>query len=212
MPTDYRNYLPFKLDIERYLDKLKDVINYLNIQEIDEIIDRLIAVYTRGGSIYIFGNGGSASTASHLVNDFNKGLCENFNKKFRFQCLNDNISSLLAIANDLSFNDVFKEQLKNVLTQNDLVIAISGSGNSKNVIKAIEFANEKGVETIGLIGYNGGKLKEIANYYIHAPINDMQKVEDIHLIIGHLMMCALKHYFEKNTDFQMSSKVAMGGE
>ncbi len=210
MSTANKNNLMFKLDIESYLDNLKEVIDNINIQEINTVIERLIEVYVRGGSIYIFGNGGSASTASHFANDFNKGLCENSDKKFRFYCLNDNIPSLLAIANDLSFNDVFKEQLKNFLTPNDLVIAISGSGNSKNAITAIEYANKNGVETIGLVGYDGGKIKKIVKHYIHVRIHDMQKVEDIHLMLDHLMTSTLKHYFERSANFQMFSKVAVG--
>lgn len=188
----------FKNNIENYFDDLSKVINELCIKEINVVIEKLIEVYNRGGSIYIFGNGGSASTASHFVNDFNKGLCRELPKKFRLYCLNDNISSVLAIANDISFEDIYKEQLKNFLKPEDLVIAISGSGNSNNIVTAIKYANSLGVETIGLVGYDGGIIKKIAKYYIHVPVKDMQKVEDIHLILNHLITSSLQQYLETN--------------
>ena len=150
----------FKTYITDYFDGLHKVIDDLKTEEIEAVIEKLLDAYDRGGTVFIFGNGGSASTASHFVNDFNKGLCKDSSKKFKLQCLNDNISSMLAIANDISFNDIFKEQLKNFLKPEDLVIAISGSGNSHNVVDAIAYANEIGVETIGLVGYDGGEIKK----------------------------------------------------
>ncbi len=182
----------FTVSINMYLDILKLQVDNLDIQEIQKVILRLLDVYERGGFIYIFGNGGSAATASHFVNDFNKGVSENLAKKFRFCCLNDNVSSMMSIANDISYDEIFKFQLENYLTKNDLVIGISGSGNSQNVVSAIEYANFIGAETIGLVGYDGGKLKKLAKHSIHVPIHDMQKVEDIHMILDHLMMSIIK--------------------
>lgn len=189
--------MEFKESIENYIDSLHKGIDKVQTEEIETIIKKLLEVYEREGNVYIFGNGGSATTASHFVNDFNKGLCKNSSKKFKLHCLNDNVSSVLAIANDISFNEIFKEQLKNFLNPGDIVIAISGSGNSKNVITAIEYANGIGAETIGLVGYDGGIIKKLAKYSIHVPINDMQKVEDIHLILNHLISSALNHYLEE---------------
>lgn len=188
--------MEFKKNIENYFNGLHKVIDKVQTDEIETVIRKLLEVYERDGSVYIFGNGGSASTASHFVNDFNKGLCKNSAKKFKLHCLNDNISSVLAIANDISFNDIFKEQLKNFLNPKDVVIAISGSGNSKNAVYAIEYANEIGAETIGLVGYDGGTIKKLAKYCVHVPINDMQKVEDVHLILNHLITSALNQYLE----------------
>jgi D-sedoheptulose 7-phosphate isomerase len=193
----------FEVNISKYLDTLKQKVDDLDIKQIQTVIVKLIEVYHRNGFVYIFGNGGSAATASHFVNDFNKGVSENLRKRFRFCCLNDNVSSIMAIANDISFDQIFKFQLENYLTQNDLVIGISGSGNSKNVISAIQYANSVGAETIGLVGYDGGKLKKIAKHCIHVPANDMQKVEDIHMIMEHVMMSIIKGYLRGDeVDYQ----------
>lgn len=191
--------MDFRKDINNYLLLLKKTIDRLDIAQINTVMNELLAVHARGGMIYIFGNGGSASTASHFVNDFNKGVSENLVKRFRVICLNDNISTLSAVANDIHYNQVFKFQLENYLEAGDLVMGISGSGNSENVVEAIEYANSRGVATVALLGYDGGQLKSRARYSIHVLINDMQKVEDIHLILNHLMMTILKEYMEVNS-------------
>ena len=109
-------------------------------------------------------------------------------KKFKVICLNDNIPTMLAYANDLSYQSVFVEQLKNFLQSGDVVIGISGSGNSENVIRALMFAKEKGARTIGLTGFDGGKLARVADIPFVVDINDMQKVEDVHMIVVHILM------------------------
>jgi D-sedoheptulose 7-phosphate isomerase len=188
--------MDFKIGIANYFEELKETIDKLDKEQINTVINKLLQVRERGGMIYIFGNGGSASTASHFVNDFNKGVSEDLEKRFKFICLNDNISTVLAVANDISYDEVFRFQLKNYLESRDIVIGISGSGNSKNIVNAIEYAKSKNVETISLVGYNGGILKEISDYVIHVPINDMQKVEDLHMVLDHLMMKILINYFK----------------
>lgn len=182
--------------VVEYLAGLKDAIDLIDVSEITAVMEELLAVLERQGFVYIFGNGGSASTASHFVNDFNKGLSQNLRKRFRFSCLNDNTATVMALANDIDYGQVFVGQLRNFLTPNDLVIAISGSGNSRNVLEAIEYANHKGARTIGLVGYDGGKLKELADISIHVPVHDMQKVEDLHLAMNHVMMSVLKQRLE----------------
>jgi len=139
------------------------------------------------------GNGGSSATASHYVCDFNKGISMNQDKKFKFICLNDNIPSLMAYANDLSFEDIFVEQLKNFYQKGDIVIGISGSGNSMNVLKAIDYANENGGVTVGLTGYSGGQLIEMVQHNVHIPIDDMQIAEDLHMVLDHCMMKILSN-------------------
>ncbi|GKX67359.1 D-sedoheptulose-7-phosphate isomerase [Inconstantimicrobium mannanitabidum] len=181
-------------NIDKYFEELMQVIDVMDREQINNVMNKLVEVNDRGGSIYIFGNGGSAATASHFVVDFNKGVSEKLSKKFKFICLNDNIPSLTAISNDIAYNEVFKFQLQNYLTEKDMVIGISGSGNSENVVQAIQYANDKGAATIALVGYNGGKLKKCAQNYIHVPIDDMQKVEDIHMVLDHMMMTILKEY------------------
>lgn len=185
--------------IADYLGRLKDVIDKLDINEITTVMGRLLAAYHRHASIYIFGNGGSASTASHFVNDFNKGVSAGLDRGFRLYCLNDNVSTVMAVANDISYDEVFALQLHNYLRESDLVIAISGSGNSPNVVRAIEYARARDIETVGLVGYGGGRLKELADYCVHVPVDDMQKVEDLHLVVNHIMMALFRRHLHIGT-------------
>lgn len=173
--------------ITNYIDRLKTTLDNLDKNEIERFINELLKARDNGKNIFIMGNGGSASTASHFVCDFNKGMSYKQDKKFKFHCLNDNIATMLAYANDVSYDDVFVEQLKNFMEEGDLVIGISGSGNSKNVIKAIDYANQNGGVSIGLTGYDGGLLKKLAKYSVNANIKDMQISEDVHMMLGHMI-------------------------
>ncbi len=175
-------------EINQYLKYEIETIQALNVEEINQALNLLREAFERESTIYIFGNGGSSATASHYQNDFNKGVSEHTEKKFNFLCLNDNVATVMAVANDIGFEEVFRFQLKGHLKSGDVVIAISGSGNSKNVINAVEYAKEQGSAIIGITGYNGGKLKPLADVSLHAPVNSMQITEDIHMIFDHLMM------------------------
>jgi len=179
-------------DVSAYLDRLKAVIDRLDVGQIESVVEQLLGVRERGGVVYVFGNGGSAATASHFVNDFNKGASAGLARKFRFCCLNDNVATVLAIANDIGYDEVFRLQLENYLERDDLVLAISGSGNSANVLRAVDYANRSGAETVGLVGYDGGRLKKMVGHCIHVPIDDMQLVEDLHLVMNHVMMVTLR--------------------
>ena len=191
--------MDFKNKIKDYLDLEAKVLGELNVDEINETMNALLDCYDRGGTVYTFGNGGSAASASHMVCDFNKGVCYDLDKKFRFVCLNDNVPIMLAIANDDSYDNVFLNQLKGRLSKNDVVIAISGSGNSGNIVNAVSYAKEIGAKIIGVTGYSGGKLIKLADYHLHAPIDDMQIAEDIQMVFNHLMMKILWQYLqEKN--------------
>ena len=165
-----------------------ETLKKLDVDSIDLAMNLLMKAYENKKKIYIFGNGGSSATASHFQNDFNKGISEYVDTKFNFTCLNDNVATLMAIANDIGFEEVFRFQLKNKLEEGDLVIAISGSGNSKNVILAVEYAKSLGNQVIGLTGYDGGKLKELSDVSLHADVMSMQVTEDIHMIFDHLIM------------------------
>ena len=184
--------MDYKDGIEEYFTRLSSTLSELNIDAINRAMNAIMDAYNRSATIYIFGNGGSAATASHFCCDFNKGVCENLPRKFRFVCLNDNIPTILAIANDVSYDDIFLMQLEGKLSDDDLIIAISGSGNSKNVIKAVEYAKKVGAKVVGLSGYDGGKLKTLADYPMHVNSNDMQIVEDVHLAFNHMMMKVLR--------------------
>ncbi len=176
---------------ENYIKQLQETLSKINFSEIDAVVSVLKTAKENGNSIYIFGNGGSASTASHFACDINKGVSYGYDKRFKVICLNDNLPTLLAYSNDVSYDVVFVEQLKNFLLPNDVVIGISGSGNSKNVVSAIEYANQNNAITIGITGYDGGMLKKNAKYSFNAAVNDMQVSEDLHMIWVHLMMKCL---------------------
>jgi D-sedoheptulose 7-phosphate isomerase len=183
--NDYRE------SINAYFKEEINVIDRLNLDEINDTINAIVAAYDRDADIYIFGNGGSASIASHYVNDFNKGISERIGKKFRMHCLSDNIPTVMAIANDIGYEEVFRFQLKGVLRPGDLVIGISGSGNSPNVLNAVEYAKVVGAKTIGITGYTGGKLKQVSDFHMDANVDDMQIAEDIFMIFDHMMMRVL---------------------
>lgn len=195
--TNYGKIVLWEFDmidkINNYMAKLQDTINNLNRAEIEKFIQILIEKRKERKQIFIMGNGGSASTSSHFQCDYNKGLSYGKDEKFKFICLNDNIPSLLAYANDICYEDIFVEQLKNYLSAGDLVIGISASGNSKNVIKAIDYANKNGAITFALTGFDGGELKKISKYSINANIDNVQLSEDIHMIICHLVYNVLEN-------------------
>ncbi len=171
-----------------YLNQLKDLLDIFPHDKFEEIGQMLISAYERGSHLFIMGNGGSGSTASHFACDINKGCCAGLGKKFRVICLNDNTPTIMAYANDLSYKNIFVEQLRNFLRPGDVVIGISSSGNSENILLALAYAKEKGAETIGLSGFNGGRLAEIVDVPLVVAIDDVQKVEDLHMIVVHMLM------------------------
>jgi D-sedoheptulose 7-phosphate isomerase len=174
-----------------YFGKVSETLGSIDISAVNKLIDRIFECYEKGNTIYIFGNGGSAATASHVAGDFMKGISYGLEKRFRVICLNDSIPSLTAISNDLTYDEVFYEQLKTFLGKDDVVIGISGSGNSANVIKALNYARELGATVVGFCGYKGGKLKELSDILILAPVSDMEIAEDIHIIIFHAIKQAI---------------------
>lgn len=180
--------MDYKQQITDYIKLEQEVLSELDVDAINDVMNLFDETMQKEKMIYIFGNGGSSATASHYQNDFNKGISEYTEKKFRFSCLNDNVATLMAIANDIGFEEVFRFQLKGRLQKDDIVVAISGSGNSQNVINAVEYAKEQGNKVVGITGFDGGKLKVLSDYSLHVPVNSMQVVEDIHMIFDHLIM------------------------
>lgn len=188
--------------VEDYIKKETEVLNALDRQSLCRALAVLEAAYREERTVYIFGNGGSSATASHFANDFNKGVSEGLEKKYRFVCLNDNISTIMAVANDIGFEEVFRYQLAGRVKEGDVVIAISGSGNSENIVRAAAYAKEMGAYVIGLTGYDGGQLYRLADLNLHAPIRDMQIAEDIHMMFDHLMMSVLRKTFLERSDLK----------
>lgn len=182
---DYRN------DIKEYIQTEIDVLNTLDVDAINEVMNVLEETRLNGNTVYIFGNGGSSATASHYQNDFNKGISENIEPKYDFRCLNDNVATIMAVANDIGFEEVFRYQLRGHLKPGDVIFAISGSGNSKNVLNAVKYAKQQGNRIIGVTGYDGGELDKLSDYRLRANVNSMQTTEDIHMIFDHLMMAII---------------------
>ncbi|MEW6070055.1 MAG: SIS domain-containing protein [Candidatus Thermoplasmatota archaeon] len=174
--------------ILEYLDTSIKCIENLKkqVQKIEKIAKIIQATKKKGKKIFLFGNGGSASTSSHLVCDFAKF------KNLKAIALTSEIPLITAWSNDESYDVIFKEQLKNLMQKGDVVIGISGSGKSKNVLEAIKYANENGAYTIGLAGFDGGELKKIAKECLVVEIDSMQHSEDMHLLVGHLIAVLLE--------------------
>jgi len=172
----------------RYLTRLKKVMDNFDLVAFDRMVRMILDAYARKAHIFIMGNGGSGATASHLACDINKGCCIDLDKKFKMMCLNDNMPTMLALANDISYEAVFEEQLKNFFEVDDLVIGISGSGNSENVLRAVGFAGTHGGQTIGWSGFGGGKLAAMVDLAFVVQSDDMQQVEDAHMVAAHMIM------------------------
>lgn len=178
--------------IKQYFEKLQSTITNINISELEICAKVLLKAYEDGKQIFICGNGGSASTASHFACDINKGVSYGLEKRFKVIPLTDSLSTITAYTNDVNYDIVFVEQLKNFYQEGDVLIGISGSGNSKNVLLAVEFVNQNKGITIGWTGFTGGKLKDISQYSVNANIEDMQISEDMHMVFTHLMMKTLR--------------------
>jgi D-sedoheptulose 7-phosphate isomerase len=174
------------LNARQYFDELQQVVSRVPHDTINQIADTLLQANETGRTVYIFGNGGSAALASHLACDLGKGTAYcNGGKRFRMMALTDNLPTLTAWANDSSFDDVFSEQLRNFVQPYDIAFAISGSGNSKNVLKALHVAREAGATTVGISGFHGGEMKSLCDICAIVPSNNMQIVEDLHLAMAH---------------------------
>lgn len=181
----------YREKIGKYLELEKKILDSLSVEDINQVMNVLEQARLSGKRIFTCGNGGSASTASHMGSDFNKGISYGQDVKYDMECLSDNIPMMMAVANDFSYDDIFVVPLKNKMKRGDVLIGISGSGNSENVIRAFAYANEIGAKTIAFTGYSGGRLKEMAKYNIHVPVDNMQIAEDIHLVLNHMMMFIL---------------------
>jgi D-sedoheptulose 7-phosphate isomerase len=174
------------LGARQYFEELQRVVIGLSHDGIDQIADALYKAYESERIIYTFGNGGSASLASHFACDLGKGTAYcNGGKRFRALALTDNLSALTAWANDSSYEDIFSEQLRNFVHPQDVAFAISGSGNSKNVLNALEVAREAGATTLGISGFEGGRMKSLCDICVVVPSNNMQIIEDMHLAMAH---------------------------
>jgi D-sedoheptulose 7-phosphate isomerase len=170
-----------------YRQLLTDTLNRLDMAAVDAMVECFAEAHARGATIFTMGNGGSGASASHAAGDFLKGASYGLDQRFKMICLNDNLPSMMAIANDIGWDDIFVEPLKNFLQPGDVVIGISGSGNSKNVLKAVDYAKSKGATVIGMTGFKGGKLREAADISIHSDAMDMEVAEDVHMAVFNMV-------------------------
>lgn len=188
-PAEYaRNYLKY----------LSEIAADINENDIGQFVDIILSARERGNAVYFIGNGGSAATASHFANDIQVGT-RTTGKPFRVQSLTDNVAILTAVGNDFGYDAIFVKQLEALLVEGDVVVAISASGNSPNVIQGIEYAKKMNCKTVGLTGFDGGKLREIADHSIHVPSNkgEYGPVEDYHMIFDHIIGSYLMFHCRK---------------
>lgn len=176
---------------QEYTTLISETLAKIDFSQLEEVKKALMKAKDRGKNIYIFGNGGSGGTASHIAGDFIKGASYKQEKRFKFVCLNDNFSAIGAISNDISYDHIFSEQVKNFAEEGDLVIGLSGSGNSENVVKGLLEAQTKKATAIAICGYSGGRIKDLADLVIHVPVNDMEIAEDLHLMVFHMIKQAI---------------------
>lgn len=178
--------------LKEYFESETRLLSQVRLDLVDQVIARLEKARGEGRRIFVFGNGGSGSTASHLACDLGKGTIQPNRPRFKVLSLNDNMPTLTAYANDVGYAAIFAEPLITLAERGDLAIAFSGSGNSPNVLRALETASRLGVVTIGFSGFAGGKLKDLVEHHINVPSESMGQIEDVHLALTHAMCEMLK--------------------
>jgi D-sedoheptulose 7-phosphate isomerase len=196
-----------------YLSRVCEEIQRLERDEVENVSDLIEQAYDQGRFVFIIGNGGSGANASHLCEDLAKCTIRDFEsqKRLKVLSLTDNTPGITAWANDEGYDRVFVEQLKNLASSGDLLLAISGSGNSPNILKAVDWAIAHGLTTVGITGFSGGKLRATAHHRLHVPVDDMGVAESIHLVVFHWIIDDLYRRFStKPADEQVvTSGVAL---
>ena len=186
--------------VKDYLTRLKQILDDIDVDVISDIVDTLEETIENKSRIYILGNGGSAATASHMVNDLGAGLRRRNVINFDVTSLGDNSPVVTAIANDIGYENIFYMQMKGHINADDVVVAISCSGESPNIIKAVDYAKDLGCKIIGVTGFNGGYLKKISNinFHVDAPEGEYGLVEDAHMILDHIIY---SYYIQAESNF-----------
>lgn len=177
--------------VDNYSQELQKVLNKIDRNTTNSSINLIAETFRAGKKIITCGNGGSAMTASHYITDWAKMLNVVCGERFKGFALTDNVGLITAYANDISYEEIFKGQLSSFLDKDDLLVAISGSGNSMNVVNAVHYAKSTGAKTLGIVGYDGGKIIDAVDVSFHVPSFDMQICEDIHMMFGHWVMKTL---------------------
>ena len=182
-----------------YVSRLRDLLAELDLDAVAAATAVLLDAYENGHTVFICGNGGSASTASHMAADLGKNTVAAGRPRLRVLSLNDNMAWFSAVANDLGYENVFVEQMGNLLQPRDVLIVLSASGNSLNVVRAAEFAKAHGGRVLALVGFQGGRLRELADVAIHVKCNAYGPVEDVHLVLNHILTEALRQRIRSAT-------------
>jgi D-sedoheptulose 7-phosphate isomerase len=185
--------------IEFYLRDVGRLLSELSVERLSGLVDRILGLYDEGKQLFLLGNGGSASTCSHIVNDFQKCIYLAGGKTFRCMSLTDNVALMTAWANDTAYDQIFAEQLRPWVQVGDVVICVSGSGNSPNVLNAARTARELGAYTVGLTGYSGGKLAPLVDEALVIPCDNMQRIEDCHMVVLHLLFWRMLQEVEERS-------------
>ncbi len=194
--------------LETYARESSELLRNLPLEDIGRVIRVLMEALRRGRFIFVMGNGGSASTASHFANDLGKGEGRGFPRRFKILALTDCVPLMTAWANDTDYEQVFVEQLRNFVAAGDVVMGISGSGNSPNVLHALRLGHEVGAVVVGLTGFQGGKLKDLCDHCIIIPSDNMQHIEDAHLLVLHMIYSAIR---DTHMEGIVSSSTLLGG-
>jgi len=184
-------------EIHQYLTEVQQVLDRIPLDALEEAIDVLLSAAYVGSTIFIMGNGGSAATASHFACDLAKGAIVPGGPRFRAIALTDNVPLMTAWSNDVAYEDIFAEQLRNLIGRGDVVVAFSGSGNSPNVLRAVALARQQGGITIGFSGFDGGQLSRVVDVPVVVPCHCMEQIEDVHLVLCHLMTTALRQRLQR---------------
>jgi D-sedoheptulose 7-phosphate isomerase len=178
---------------KEYFASLQEVLAHLDYSVIDRMTEAIWENYEQNRALYVFGNGGSAALASHFACDIGKGTVSAGRKRLRTVALTDNVPLITALANDVAYKDIFSEQLAGLSEKGDTVLAISGSGNSPNVVQGLEEARKLGLHTLVLTGFAGGRVKSLADLCLIVPSDNMQHIEDAHLCATHAIFRAIRH-------------------
>jgi len=187
---------PFRVFAADYAARLANAVSSLPLEDVEFLAQRLFQAWRTRQQVFIFGNGGSAGNAIHLANDFLYGVSKKMGHALRVNALPANSSVLTCLANDLGYESIFSAQLAVLAQPGDIAIALSGSGNSPNIVNALQWCNHHDIESFAILGYGGGQAKSLASHSIHVAIDDMQISEDLQLIVGHMLMQWLSMHHE----------------
>ena len=180
--------------MQEHVNRTAALLRQIDFDRVAQVVEKLFEAYREGRRVFIFGNGGSAATASHLAEDLAKGTVRDLSvsKRLRVMSLTDSVPFISALGNDCGYETIFREQLITNASPGDIAVAISGSGNSPNVVNAVKWAKENGLFTVGLTGYNGGKLKGMVDLSVHSAVPDMEIAENAHMVVLHLLVGGLR--------------------